>query len=147
MQSEQLFTDLTPTQAETTVGGSIINDGGGLQIPGSLRFSSVFSAYGKASAVFRREGLNSFSVNSLFVKDTLKDGHPVYALFQARPFDGSSILTTSTRRLDLKGQAGSGTFYDHLNGTFGKSIQQLRVVIMRDNPGRDLFVAGPWVNF
>jgi hypothetical protein len=131
MQHELLFTDLTTTQAETIAGGI-----------GKLAL--IRASYGYAESEFGRTGRNSF-IGNLYVKDQVKDGFPVYAKFQVRATDGS-ILTTQTERFDLKGAAGSGTFYTDLRGAFSKNITQLRVVLFRRNPGRDLFSAGQWVD-
>lgn len=134
-EQEKLFTDLTPTQAETTIGGSP-----------PVNFASVSASYGKATALFQNHS-GMFYSETLYVKDTLADGHPVYAMFQGQPSDGSSILTVQWKRFDRKGAAArEGTFYDNLVFPFSKNISKLRLVIMRDNPGRDLFVAGPWVD-
>jgi len=146
MQHEPLFTDLTSNQAETTSGGIPFDDGG-LSLPAPSVPISVGAFYGNATASVQRKGLSSFRVNDLFVKDGLSDGHPVYALFQGQTSDGSGILSTRTKRFDLKGFRGKGTSYPTLNGSFSKSISKFRVVIMRDNPGKDLFVAGQWVPF
>lgn len=142
MQYEKFLNDLTPAQAETTAGGRPIDDGGFSPPEQDLE---LLASYGEALAVVKREGLSSFSVRSLYVKDRAADGFPVYAQFQVQPADGSRILTTSTKRFDLGGAAGPGSVYIGLRGNFGKTIQQIRLVILRQNPGRDLFVAGKWV--
>ncbi|WNZ25797.1 hypothetical protein HJG54_25145 [Leptolyngbya sp. NK1-12] len=139
VQQEQLFTDLTPAQAETTTGGS------------PTKFPSVFADYGVASASVERIGFNpnAFTVTNLRVKDILKDGHPVYAQIQGKPSDGSNILTSGGRHFDRKGAAGKGTVIPGFSfgfNPFEKHISKVRLVILRDNPGRDLFVAGSWVD-
>ncbi|WNZ25796.1 hypothetical protein HJG54_25140 [Leptolyngbya sp. NK1-12] len=147
VQQEQLFTELTSAQAETTAGGRPFDDGG-LSFPDPIPFTHDTGAnafYGRAFASLKRQGLNSFSA-SLRVKDELKDGHPVYALFQGLPIGGGSILNTQTKRFDFKGAAGDGTDYPKSTYSFSKPIGKLRLVIMRQNPGRDLFVAGPWMD-
>jgi hypothetical protein len=144
-QCEQFLTDLTPAQAETTAGGSPFDD-----IPGPsgpTRFASAAAFYGNANSRFRRRGPSAFSTQNFFVKDSWKDGHPVYAQFQGMTANGSILNAIGTRRFDFKTARGPGTFHPSLVGTFTRSVKKLRLVIMRQNPGRDLFVAGHWVDF
>jgi hypothetical protein len=140
MQHEQLFTDLTPAQAETTAGGRPIDDGG--FGPGG----NVNASYGRAFATFRRTGQGSLT-GSLFVKDKAIDGHLVYARFQGLTSDGR-ILNSSNRFEDKQGAARKGTNYSVFNVNFGNiRINSVRVTISRDNPGTDLFTAGKFVVF
>ncbi|HEY9641907.1 MAG TPA: hypothetical protein V6C57_15575 [Coleofasciculaceae cyanobacterium] len=142
VQQEQLFTELTSAQAETITAAA--------DLP--IKSVSVFASYGKATALFKSV-FNMFEMKTLYVKDTRADGHPVYAMFQGQTSDGSSILTARPKWFDRKGAAArEGTFYNHLPDgintifAFTQSISKMRLVIMRDNPGRDLFVAGSWVD-
>jgi hypothetical protein len=129
-QHEQLFTDLTPEQAENISAAAV---------------TIASASYGTASATLDRSGPGSFKVRSLFVKDTAADGFPVYAKFQALATDGT-ILTTPSERFDRKGANGSGTTYRNLTGSFGKNISQVRLGIYLSKPGPDTVIRGNWKN-
>lgn len=84
---------------------------------------------------------------SIFVKDKAIDGHPVYALFQGQT-SGGRILNSSNRFEDRKGAAHEGTTYPTFSVDFGNiRIDSVRVTILRDNPGTDLFTAGKFAVF
>jgi hypothetical protein len=141
IQQEQLFADLTSAQAETITAAA--------DLP--IKSVSVFASYGKATALFRGVS-NMVEINTLYVKDTRADGHPVYAMFQGQTSDGN-ILTARPKWYDRKGAAArEGMFYNRLPDgintvfIFTQSVSKMRLVMMRDNPGRDLFVAGNWVD-
>ena len=129
-QHEQIFADLTPAQAETVTAGAT---------------SSITASYGSATANFRRTGKKSFAVDFLNVKDRRFDGKSVYAKFQAKATDGT-IATTPTARYDNKGAFEGGTNYTGLAGSFNKDINQLRVLIYRDDLFADPVAGGDWIN-
>lgn len=132
MQHEQLFTELTPAQAETI---------------SAAASASVSDFFGSADAFFTRTGPGAFKADFLNVKDRRADGLRVYARFQGLATD-NTVLTTPTRRFDEKGAFGGGTVHKNLNGSFSKNIKQLRVVIYRDDPiGTDIAKAGDWQSF
>jgi hypothetical protein len=132
-QPEQLLTDLTPAQAE---------------IISAAARSEAMASYGYAVSDIDLSP-TSFTAN-VYVKDKAKDGYPVYAKFQTQAWDETlseiPILTTPTERLDLKGANGTGTLHKGLRWSSNKFIKRVRVAIFRKNPGRDLFVAGNWVD-
>lgn len=136
-QHEQLFTDLNPTQAETIAGGGLL-----------FRISQANAYYGGAYADIGATGPSSF-YGSLEIKDWLADGYPVYAQFQAKSSEYAPIITGSTKFYDRRRAKGSGTYVDPIRASFGRGVDArfIRVAIYRDNPGRDLFVAGNWIDF
>lgn len=137
-QHEPLFVDLTLTQAETIAAGflrsSVARDKNYL--------------YGSALARIAATGPSSF-FGTLEVKDLQKDGYPVYAQFQAKATPGGPIVTGSTKFYDYEGAAGNGVYIDPIRASFGRNVDArfIRVAILRENPGRDLFVAGNWIDF
>jgi hypothetical protein len=135
-QHEQLFTDLNPTQAET------ISAGGPL-----YRLSQANNWYGGASADIEATGPSSF-FGSLQVEDLAGgDGYPVYAQFQGKLTENGPIFTGGTKFYDRTKGKGFNTGFFH--GNFGKKhpFRYIRIAILRDNPGRDLFTAGNWLDF
>jgi hypothetical protein len=71
----------------------------------------------------------------------------VYTLFQGLTSDGR-ILNSSNRFEDRQGAAHKGTNYPKFSVNFGNiRINSVRVTILRDNPGTDLFTAGKFVVF
>jgi hypothetical protein len=131
VQQEQLFADLTPAQAQT--------------ITAAGEYSTAVAKYGFADARFSRISSSSFSAKLVTVKDTFKDGFPVYAIFQGLKYDGS-IENSGAELLDTKGAAGRGTFYKEYNSHFSQTFLRVRIAILRKNPGRDLFTAGDWAD-
>jgi hypothetical protein len=134
IQHEQLFTDLTATQAETIAGGVIINAG-----------STADASYGVAAVSFGRTGRDSFE-GDLFVKDQAKDGHPVYAKFHGFTENGQTLFG-STKFFDLGGASGPGRNIKGLKVSFrtNATVKLVRVAIYRRN--RSGFVAGKWASF
>ena len=138
--NESLFTDLSSDQAETLAAGLRPPD----SIPPVLRNRSLAVAnFGSASALINI-ARNGFTVSSLHVEDSLRDGHPVYAKFQARTTDGSTLFL-APKCYDKKGEAGNGTDYRNLRVGSSKPISQVRVMIYNDVSGTDPVAAGNWV--
>jgi hypothetical protein len=140
---EQLFRDMNPTQAETIAGGFLRDSVA--TIPDD---QTSVPKYGSAWARIAATGPSSF-YGSLSIKDLLADGYPVYAQFQAKASESAPIVTGSTRFYDRKGAKGNGRYVDPIRASFGRGVDArfIRVAILRDNPGRDLFVAGNWIDF
>ncbi len=130
-QHKQLFTELTPAQAQT--------------ITAAGNYSTAVAKYGFADASFFRVGTSSFSAERITVKDTFKDGFPVYAIFQGQRADGS-IENAEVKLLDSKGTDGPGTFYRQYATHFSQAFFRIRIAILRKNPGRHLFTAGDWAD-
>ena len=128
--NESLFTDLTPAQAETIAAGA------------SEQFIVASAGYGYTSAVLKRTGDNSFSVQDLYVADLERDGFAVYAKFRVQATDGS-FLSTSTKRYDRKGASASGMHYKNLSASFSKDIKSIQLEIYQDKPGTDPRTRGP----
>lgn len=138
MQYEQLFTDLNPTQAETIAGGDF-------PIPIYKGPSRANAAFGAASATFARYPVNSYGSFGirLTVTDKAKDGYSVYALVQGKT-DNGRILSLPARHWQKQG-GGTSSSKDFLVD-FGKNnIQKIWVAILRNNPGKDLYVQGSWI--
>jgi hypothetical protein len=131
IQQEQLFTDVTPEQAETISAAALTG-------------SYADAPFGRASATLSRSGPKSFNVRYLSVFDEKANGYAVYAKFQAQA--GNTILTTPTKRFDRKGEAGDGTTYNNLTGAFSKNISAVRVVIYQEDPGNDSVAYGNWTS-
>lgn len=137
---EQLFTDLTPTQAEATTGGSPVD--GPFRTP-----SSVTQYWGEAKAYISPRKGGGFTVNYLTVNDILADGKSVYAKFEAEATDGTHIVT-SNKRYDKTGASGKGRTYRNLVGGGNYSIKRVRVTIYRDvgqGHGSDDVLSGNWI--
>lgn len=130
IQHEQLFTDLTHTQAETVAAGV------------STR---IDTPYGGARADITRTGPGSFVAAELAVADLKIDGSRVYAKFRAKATDGT-ILTTPTRRYDTFVPLNQATVYKGLRGSFSKNIKQIQLAVYKDQPGTDPVSFGDWVN-
>lgn len=139
MQQEQLFTDLTPAQAETTAGGKPFDDG---NTPTDSE-SFALASYGSADTSIFNLGGGSISFNML-VKDRAKDGQPVYAKFEGIGIDGRSLIGSS-KFFDFRGAAGSGTIHIR-NASFGKTVSLIKARVWIHRKGRSP-VAGDWVNF
>lgn len=137
MQHEQIFIDLTPKQAETIAAGAPL-----------YRLSQADSYYGGAAADITATGPSSF-FGTLEVKDLNKDGYPVYAQFQGKLTEDGPIFTGGTKFYDRSGAEGSGMNTGFFHGNFGKTypFRFIRIAVYRDNPGRDLFTAGNWLDF
>lgn len=139
LQQEQLFTDLTPAQAETTAGGKPFDDG---NTPTDSE-SFALASYGSADTSIFNLGGGSISFNML-VKDRARDGQPVYAKFEGVGIDSRSLMG-STKFFDLRGTAGPGTIHIR-NASFGKNVFLTKARVWIFRKGRSP-VAGDWMNF
>ncbi|WNZ25795.1 hypothetical protein HJG54_25135 [Leptolyngbya sp. NK1-12] len=131
---EQLFTDLTSTQAETIAAG--LDD-----------FLHVGASYGGATAKIRPSGINSIS-GSLEIKDWLRDGYPVYAKFQGKTSNGV-VLTSSAEFVDRRGASGRGTLVPLNKVSFGSKntyIRYVRLLIYQKRRGNSLSGASDWAD-
>lgn len=132
VQYEQLYIDLTSTQAENISASGI---------------SEAKSDYGGARADVGTAGRSSI-YGSMEIRDWLDDKRPVYAMFQAKETENGPIFNSSTKFMNLKGPNTSG-FVDPVRVSFRNNIDArfVRVAILRSNPGRDSFTAGNWLDF
>lgn len=133
-QSEQLFTDLTATQAETISAG--LDD-----------FLDVRASYGGATAKIRASGINSIS-GDLEIKDWLRDGYPVYAKFLGKTSNGV-VLTSSAEFVDRRGAAGHGTLVPLNKVSFGSKntyVRYVRLLIYQKRRGDSFSRASDWAD-
>jgi hypothetical protein len=127
MHHEQLFIDLSSSEAETIAAGV---------------FTKVDASYGYADADVIRFGNNGFAAH---LKVFNKGASKVYAKFQAKASDGT-ILTTPTKRADVYQDSRGTDYTGGLTGSFSKNINQVRVAVYKDQSGSNPVSFGNWVN-
>lgn len=143
IQQEQLFTNLTATQAETIAGGDPPGD------PTSQYGapSRANASYGYASARFKRYTSSLFRTR-IDIGDKAKDGYAVYAVIQGKTNDGR-ILSFPADAFHRGGAGTSGRAEFDVNFAFfgNVDIRRIWVAICRENPGKDLYVQGNWIYY